>query len=752
MSKAVEDLVMLSSSSPDSKILSIAAGTDAFPYTIVMDPKAETSSQVAPALHLHRTNGIAIAFRNDQLQGKAWDDELERSNKIVEDKMMQMKPLSPIKRQYGNVVVIQPLPESINKRDILCRVRGGKVVSCILSRFRGKPIAIVKFQDSSSANHYVDFCAEEFTKEIWTFPAGTDFIPYSGVTMTSHVRIYNEAPGLGSTWNNADIPAKFYDYPSAATRCLVLRNCPVERVPHIWAGLGLQKSEHLQKQLEDMWVDQPKVDYAGGKATGTLHVWFSDINTAMLVKQRYYGPLEYEADPCAAMPEDTFILGLPNPCTQLVPQQPTAQQGLHGDSEYNIDEGSEDHDAQSSELAPEVVYIHYHSFPFVSLLDLQALSIMERLSQGVLDPMKLLLHSSAPSSEEVTKEEKVENMGLADRLIDALQRHRFGQTVDRHGTKRAGVRPPNNAKVTAPFVTGTYSHGATHTILQQTAAGYSRADYMDSPAPMLRCPPRTCYTHSVGYDGGKYEGPPQASVISCDGPSHTNTPEPQLAGPQSDQSLPSLPLIDNHRYSNAECLAQASYPTATKPWNESYVAARPVPVGTEPGYTFQFPPPPSGDGYGMAEHCASKGRDNNKSWEFFDVKLRDDENTPCREREQSPGTTEPIVSINPDHNTKDKATQAGNTAESDDTVGLSGISLHEQTAEGTVNVSPISQTGPDYSHQNWDGGRRPEDVFWTVSLAEFKAMNDDQWKAFGTSFYRPPAGFNTAKRHVVELE
>lgn len=62
------------------------------------------------------------------------------------------------------------------------------------------------------------------------------------------------------------------------------------------------------------------------------------------------------------------------------------------------------------------------------------------------------------------------------------------------------------------------------------------------------------------------------------------------------------------------------------------------------------------------------------------------------------------------------------------------------------------QTMPDYSRGTWDEGRKPADVFWTVSLEEFRAMDDDQWKAFGTSFYVPPPGFNTAKRHVVKLE
>lgn len=581
MSDTGEDLVNLSHNPPKSKMLFTASCPDHFPYMDVLGPKPETSPKAAPASQLRRTLGLVIVSCNDELQARA--DELGRSNKIVEDKMKQMKLTSTIKREYGNVVVIQPLPESITKRDILCRVRGSKVLCCILSRFRDKPIAVVKFQDLSSAQHYVDFCAEDFTQEIWTFPAGPGFLPYTGVTMTSRVRIYNEAPGLGSTWHTADIPVNLFELPSAATRCLVLRHCPVEQVPRMWAGLGLQRSQHLQDQLEDIWLDQPEVDHAGGKATGTLHVWFSDINTAALVKQRYYGPLEYESDPCSAMPEETFILGLPELGTQLGSQQPTTQRGPEGDSEYTIDVGSEDRYDQLSELCPTDVYIHYHSFPFVSLLDLEKLSIMDGLCQGLLDPIKLLLHSSAPGSEEVTQKEKVENMGLADRLIDALQRHRFGQTTGHRGMRRARVWPSNNAIVSAPVVT------------------------------------------------------------------------------QSDQCLQRGTLMDNHRRysqaaSNPDFLAKASDPRTIKPGDPPCVAARPVPVGTEPGRRLHFTPPPNGDCYEPAEYYANRRRGNSKFGEPFHA--RQDDLAPGREREHFTDTTEPVVSNNPDHK-NDTSYQSG---------------------------------------------------------------------------------------------
>lgn len=61
--------------------------------------------------------------------------------------------------------------------------------------------------------------------------------------------------------------------------------------------------------------------------------------------------------------------------------------------------------------------------------------------------------------------------------------------------------------------------------------------------------------------------------------------------------------------------------------------------------------------------------------------------------------------------------------------------------------SPASAPGK-YSRKDLD----TRDVFWTCSLEEFRAMSDKQWASFGTAFYIAPAGFDTATKHVVQLE
>ncbi|KAG8157255.1 hypothetical protein KVR01_012963 [Diaporthe batatas] len=67
---------------------------------------------------------------------------------------------------------------------------------------------------------------------------------------------------------------------------------------------------------------------------------------------------------------------------------------------------------------------------------------------------------------------------------------------------------------------------------------------------------------------------------------------------------------------------------------------------------------------------------------------------------------------------------------------------------GNVSTTPPPQKSGNYSHKILG----THDVFWTCSLEEFHAMTDEQWASFGTAFYKPPEGFSSATRHVVQLE
>lgn len=48
----------------------------------------------------------------------------------------------------------------------------------------------------------------------------------------------------------------------------------------------------------------------------------------------------------------------------------------------------------------------------------------------------------------------------------------------------------------------------------------------------------------------------------------------------------------------------------------------------------------------------------------------------------------------------------------------------------------------DYNHEAWGPGSGATTHCWCVSMAEYTAMSEEQWRAFGTCFYRAPEGFD----------
>lgn len=99
--------------------------------------------------------------------------------------------------------------------------------------------------------------------------------------------------------------------------------------------------------------------------------------------------------------------------------------------------------------------------------------------------------------------------------------------------------------------------------------------------------------------------------------------------------------------------------------------------------------------------------------------------------------------------------------DSDGSIEATGLGLH-----GGLNTTSNMTTSTD-THDPVEGlDRLPtsapgkysrkdlstQDVFWTCSLEEFRAMSDKQWASFGTAFYVAPAGFDSATKHVVQLE
>lgn len=455
--------------------------------------------------------------------------------------------------QYGSVVIISPLPVNTTKRDILCRVRGGKVISCNLSRFRGTLLAIVKFEDQASAHHYVDFCAESFNKELWTFPSSPETAPSSHMNMTSRVKIYNDAPGLGVTWRPEDIPGIPKAYPSTTTRCLFFENCPAERVTRFWAGLGLGSSEHLRTQLDDMWLDGPKWDGAAGMPCGTLHVWFSDIESA-IEAQRRISELKFEADPCSTMPTKAFILG-------------PDKTGIDVQDDSKND--SED------------VYIDHHSYPFVSLLDLHRVSVLSQVARGLLDPYEVFWGIQAPQPVEEV-EEQINLNDLTERLMHVLNTHVNGQRNNTHSVTQSSISYPTSGD--AVHLSGGLGSSSTNGTGPQLLPGMNlQADNIHADRTKQQVLPTSGMINERAeppQERHEYHMPPsinkfntQAQFSSEDHANNDALKVDKIYGTAEPRQSDSTHRVD-----------------APPPGRLDFKMPRPL-----PGYTYQFPPPMSGE-------------------------------------------------------------------------------------------------------------------------------------------------------------
>lgn len=70
-----------------------------------------------------------------------------------------------------------------------------------------------------------------------------------------------------------------------------------------------------------------------------------------------------------------------------------------------------------------------------------------------------------------------------------------------------------------------------------------------------------------------------------------------------------------------------------------------------------------------------------------------------------------------------------------------------------ISSSPPTKAANNDHQVSLDAQDSDDDVqktFWTVSLAEFMAMDDAQFSSFGTAFYVPPEGYCSARQIIVE--
>lgn len=451
------------------------------------------------------------------------------------------------KAQYGSLVVISPLPKCITKRNILCRVRGGKVLSCILSKLHGSSVAIVMFGHPNFAQHYVEFCAEPVNKDLWTFVSDPGSIPFSHVKMTAHVKVYNNAPGLGVTWFHEDIPGFLKSYAASTTRCLYLEKCNVERVIKIWHQLGLAGSEHLRNQLDDMWLDGPEWNAAAGKDCGNLHIWYTDIKSAIEARRRC-PDLKHETDPCSVMPDRAFILG------------PDAAKDGSGHSS-------------------EGIYVDYHSYPIVSLLDLHKASVLEKVFRGVLSPYEVFWGIRNPQS----KEEQTEPKNMTERLMHVLRTHIEHQGDHARSSNststlcpRPGFALQPSGGLEDPFMDGYKPSSAASKTAPQPGYYHTNASRQHEAASTRLNHGRSEPFHQ----SHTYHGPLSTNM------SHAHSQRPNECHPSHNAPAMSMGYL-------VEDPLQSTHTHPVDPpriGRLDFKMPRPL-----PGYTHQFPPPLGGD-------------------------------------------------------------------------------------------------------------------------------------------------------------
>lgn len=217
-------------------------------------------------------------------------------------------------------VVISGLPRTLNIRDILCRVRGGPLTNCSLSTGPGlsgqkaERYAILTFENPKDAANYAQFMQDPSAKAIWTFSSQEK---EEDEVAQIH---YHTDHGLHFKTDPDEIALAPWAHEaiSGATRCLVVKACPMTMVERVFIDFRLLphllRISNFRSQMEDIWldnfVDHVVVNDDSQSTTATfadLHIWFTNIDAAMAtmfsvrLTDRFglSTKLRCEPDPCA---------------------------------------------------------------------------------------------------------------------------------------------------------------------------------------------------------------------------------------------------------------------------------------------------------------------------------------------------------------------------------------------------------------------------------------------------------------------
>ncbi|KAG6362627.1 hypothetical protein INS49_007719 [Diaporthe citri] len=616
--------------------------------------------------------------------------------------------------KYNRTVTISPLPDDATVADVLPRIRGG-VDSCYVSQFEETRVAVVTFKRSADAITYADFCKETPIWGLWTFQISRPGVPFTW-ERRAKVKLYKAAPGMGSVWKRGDIPTQPRDVVVAGSRCLKYTGCKPHEVANIYRALGLQYSQHQRDQVEGMWLDGPVRDGKGDPVRGTLHVWYTSIKAAQEAKVRVTS-LEFEYDPCSDSPEKLLLY---------------------------LDEGDD-------------VPIFRHHEPFVNLVDLDQKSILTGIREGLVDPAQAYWRCRVVTQ---PKPDVMDN--LAARLQWSLQTNGGRQAMSTFpgAYQQPGVIIPP-AALSDPFLD-----------TQPIGTGFPPQHNRD--IPVYRLP---------GIDQNiPTEYQPFAASRAVPPGHHLSPLETYVARTQERQALGFPPYHNTDQNSVLYRTTQPVYDLTTDTDNKNNNSSS---DGTGTG-TF--------GGIGV---IGDNIRTTNTNLATNNSNLGggdDDTRTNLTDAPQDiqvPGDSAPttvfatslisdsssltqgatyavslqtsVAGHKMDHGYAGNSSKevcadnfgtGSNCSIEPTVVGLRGggkATKSDKTSSTDTSESvdaPLTSAPGKYSRKDLS----TQDVFWTCSLEEFRAMSDEQWASFGTAFYVAPAGFDTATKHVVQLE
>ncbi|PSR92267.1 hypothetical protein BD289DRAFT_451858 [Coniella lustricola] len=192
----------------------------------------------------------------------------------------------------GRTVVVSPLPKDMTMRDLVPRIRG-TIVQATLAQFKDANTAVITFREPESAQRYKSFC-DQLGGSLWALPpakkaSGVSKGPVDMPAATALLpkirhEIQND-PSESLLSPHLCSPPHQLSLRDNATRCIVVKSLPLNKLPQVWSVFGFSHRLHVphyRNQVEDIWLDCPTVQITDDKRIVhmDMHIWFTSINMA----------------------------------------------------------------------------------------------------------------------------------------------------------------------------------------------------------------------------------------------------------------------------------------------------------------------------------------------------------------------------------------------------------------------------------------------------------------------------------------